>query len=151
MKLPLIFFFFFCRNDDLQSYFEKLSKKNPWLQLTRYEYANIIQGGPFIDYFNQYYQLLDILWWKNLRVANWRHFMHALEQHTTIYNYMIYIGTLDVVQVPVWSNPGEFEYLEVQVSKCPFFNFKMYWMIFFSVRIRMVSWIIHCLSTYGRI
>uniref|UniRef100_A0A1A9ZCU0 SRCR domain-containing protein n=1 Tax=Glossina pallidipes TaxID=7398 RepID=A0A1A9ZCU0_GLOPL len=102
------------KNDDLQNYFETLSKKNPWLQLTRYEYANIIQSGPFVNYFNQYHQLLDILWWKNLRVANWRHFMNALEQHTTIYSYMIYTGTLDVVQIPVWSNPGEFEYLEVQ-------------------------------------
>ncbi|KAL9930509.1 uncharacterized protein ACN427_014945 [Glossina fuscipes fuscipes] len=101
-------------NDVLQRHLETLSKRNPWLKLTRYEYANIIQSGPFLNYFNQYHQLLDILWWNNLRVANWRHFMNALEQHTTIYSYIIYTGTLDVVQIPVWSNPSEFEYLEVQ-------------------------------------
>uniref|UniRef100_A0A1A9WKG3 Uncharacterized protein n=1 Tax=Glossina brevipalpis TaxID=37001 RepID=A0A1A9WKG3_9MUSC len=101
-------------NEALHVHLNMIRKHNPWLKLVHYEYENIISSGPFIHYFNQYHQLLDIMWWKNLRIINWQRFLNALEQHTTENNYEIYMGTLDEVQIPLWSNPHEFEYLEVQ-------------------------------------
>uniref|UniRef100_A0A1A9VZU9 Uncharacterized protein n=1 Tax=Glossina brevipalpis TaxID=37001 RepID=A0A1A9VZU9_9MUSC len=101
-------------NDVLQKSLETMSVRNPWLKSARYEYDNIIQSGPFINQFNQYHQLLDILWWHPLRVTNWYRFLNALEEHTNVHSYMIYMGTLDVVQIPIWSNPGKFQYLEVK-------------------------------------
>lgn len=70
-----------------------------------------------MHYFNQYHELLDILWWKNLRIINWQRFLDALEQHTTNNSYEVYMGTLDEVQIPLWGNHQKFEYLEVQVQK----------------------------------
>lgn len=113
----------FFRNDVLQRYLERLGEKNPWLKLAHYEYANIVQSSPFIKQFNQYHQLLDILWWRNLRIANWQRFLNALEQHTAIYSYTIYMGTVGEVQTPLWSNPGEFQYLQIQVQISFFFQF----------------------------
>ncbi|KAL9923535.1 uncharacterized protein ACN2A1_002056 [Glossina fuscipes fuscipes] len=101
-------------NDVLQHYLERLGEKNPWLKLAHFEYANIIQSSPFIKQFNQYYQLLDILWWRNLRVTNWQRFLNALEEHITVYSYTIYMGVAGTVQIPLWSNPDEFQYLQVQ-------------------------------------
>lgn len=101
-------------NDVLQRYLERLGEKNPWLKFAHYEYANIVQSSPFIKQFNQYHQLLDILWWRNLRLTNWQRFLNALEQHTAIYSYTIYMGTVGEVQTPLWSNPGEFQYLQIQ-------------------------------------
>lgn len=90
--------------------------RNPWLNLAHYEYGNIIQDDPFINSFNQYNQLLDILWWKNLRLTNWQRFLNALQQHTINNSYDIYMGTLNVAQVPLWSNALEFEYMEIKVN-----------------------------------
>uniref|UniRef100_A0A1A9V7Z7 Uncharacterized protein n=1 Tax=Glossina austeni TaxID=7395 RepID=A0A1A9V7Z7_GLOAU len=101
-------------NEALQRNFKVLHETNVWLYLANYEYGSIIQNDPFINYFNQYNQLLDILWWQNLRLTNWRRFLDALEQHTANNSYEVYMGTLDVVQIPLWSNPKESEYLEVQ-------------------------------------
>uniref|UniRef100_A0A1A9V7Z8 Uncharacterized protein n=1 Tax=Glossina austeni TaxID=7395 RepID=A0A1A9V7Z8_GLOAU len=101
-------------NDVLQRYLETLSKENPWLKLARYEYAQIIQSSPFINHYNQYNQLLDILWWHDLRVTNWQRFLKALEEHSAVNSYTIYTGTMGAVQIPIWSNPGEFQFLDVQ-------------------------------------
>uniref|UniRef100_A0A1B0BCX5 Uncharacterized protein n=1 Tax=Glossina palpalis gambiensis TaxID=67801 RepID=A0A1B0BCX5_9MUSC len=101
-------------NEALQRNFKVLHQKNYWLHLANYAYGSIIQNDPFINYFNQYNQLLDILWWQNLRLTNWRRFLDALQQHTANNSYDVYMGTFDVVQIPLWSNPKESEYLEVQ-------------------------------------
>ncbi|KAI9586420.1 hypothetical protein GQX74_002267 [Glossina fuscipes] len=101
-------------NEALLLHLNAIRRSNPWLRLVHYEYSNIISSGPFMRYFNQYHELLDILWWKNLRIINWQRFLNALEQHTTNNSYEMYMGTLDEVQVPLWANPQKFEYLEVQ-------------------------------------
>uniref|UniRef100_A0A1A9WKG6 Uncharacterized protein n=1 Tax=Glossina brevipalpis TaxID=37001 RepID=A0A1A9WKG6_9MUSC len=101
-------------NEGLQRYLKVLQEKNRWLSLANYEYGSIIQNNPFLNYFHQYNQLLDILWWQNLRLTNWRRFLDALDHHTTNNSYEVCMGTLNVVQVPLWSNSNEFEYLEVQ-------------------------------------
>uniref|UniRef100_A0A1B0BL16 Uncharacterized protein n=1 Tax=Glossina palpalis gambiensis TaxID=67801 RepID=A0A1B0BL16_9MUSC len=85
-------------NEAVQSYFKMLNERNPWLNLAHYEYGNIVQDDPFINSFNQYNQLLDILWWTNLRLTNWQRFLDALQQHTIDNSYDIYMGTLNVVQ-----------------------------------------------------
>ncbi|KAL9889522.1 uncharacterized protein ACN427_008851 [Glossina fuscipes fuscipes] len=101
-------------NEAVQSYFKMLNERNPWLNLAHYEYGNIVQDDPFINSFNQYNQLLDILWWTNLRLTNWQRFLNALQQHTIDNSYDIYMGTLNVVQVPLWPDPNEFEYMEIK-------------------------------------
>uniref|UniRef100_A0A1B0FHJ9 Uncharacterized protein n=1 Tax=Glossina morsitans morsitans TaxID=37546 RepID=A0A1B0FHJ9_GLOMM len=82
-------------NEAVQNYFKLLNMRNPWLNLAHYEYGNIIQDDPFINSFNQYNQLLDILWWKNLRLTNWQRFLNALQQHTINNSYDIYMESSD--------------------------------------------------------
>lgn len=102
----------------LQEQLEYISDANAWLKLANYEYGSIIQSGPYLRYFKQYHELLDILWWHNLRITNWQRFLNAFEEHTKTENtYDVYMGTLDVVKIPSWSNPKEMEYLELEVQQ----------------------------------
>uniref|UniRef100_A0A1A9WKG1 Uncharacterized protein n=1 Tax=Glossina brevipalpis TaxID=37001 RepID=A0A1A9WKG1_9MUSC len=107
--------FLHIQNELLQIQLEHISDTNAWLKLANYEYENIIQSGPYLKYFKQYHELLDILWWHNLRVTNWPRFLNALEQHTKIENtYEVHMGTLGEVHVPLWTNPNEMKYLEIE-------------------------------------
>ncbi|KAI9586419.1 hypothetical protein GQX74_002266 [Glossina fuscipes] len=111
--------FLHIQNELLQDQLEYISDANAWLKLANYEYGSIIQSGPYLRYFKQYNELLDILWWHNLRITNWQRFLNAFEEHTKTENtYDVYMGTLDVVKIPSWSNPNEMEYLELE-----FFNY----------------------------
>uniref|UniRef100_A0A1A9ZCU6 Uncharacterized protein n=1 Tax=Glossina pallidipes TaxID=7398 RepID=A0A1A9ZCU6_GLOPL len=101
-------------NDSLRNHLNALSVENPWLKLANYEYGSIIQTGLYLNYFKHYHHLLDILWWHNLRVANWARFLNALEQHTANNSYEVCLGILGVVQVPLWPDQREFENLEVE-------------------------------------
>ncbi|KAL9923723.1 uncharacterized protein ACN2A1_003140 [Glossina fuscipes fuscipes] len=107
--------FLHIQNELLQDQLEYISDANAWLKLANYEYGSIIQSGPYLRYFKQYNELLDILWWHNLRITNWQRFLNAFEEHTKTENtYDVYMGTLDVVKIPSWSNPNEMEYLELE-------------------------------------
>uniref|UniRef100_A0A1A9WKG4 Uncharacterized protein n=1 Tax=Glossina brevipalpis TaxID=37001 RepID=A0A1A9WKG4_9MUSC len=101
-------------NDSLRTHLNTLSVENPWLKLANYEYGSIIQTGLYLNYFKHYHHLLDILWWHNLRVANWARFLNALEQHTANNSYEVCLGVMGVVQVPLWPDQREFESLEVE-------------------------------------
>uniref|UniRef100_A0A1A9WKG5 Uncharacterized protein n=1 Tax=Glossina brevipalpis TaxID=37001 RepID=A0A1A9WKG5_9MUSC len=103
-------------NESLQFQLNELSGNNSWISMANYEYESLVQSGPYLRYFQQYGQLMEIIWWHNLRIFNWRRFLNALEMHfEELNNYRVYLGTLGVVQVPLWTLSSEITWLEIQV------------------------------------
>lgn len=84
--------------------------------MANYEYGSLVQSSPYLTYFQHYGQLIDVIWWHNLRAFNWRRFLNALEMHfEELNNYRIYLGTLGVVQVPTWTPHSKITWMEIQV------------------------------------
>ncbi|KAL9930513.1 uncharacterized protein ACN427_014947 isoform 3-T3 [Glossina fuscipes fuscipes] len=104
-------------NEILELQLNELSENNSWVSMANYEYGSLVQSSPYLSYFQHYGQLIDVIWWHNLRVFNWRRFLNALQMHfEELNNYRIYLGTLGVIRVPIWTLHSKITWLEIQSS-----------------------------------
>uniref|UniRef100_A0A1A9VW16 Uncharacterized protein n=1 Tax=Glossina austeni TaxID=7395 RepID=A0A1A9VW16_GLOAU len=104
-------------NEYLDLQLNELSENNSWVNMANYEYGSLVQSSPYLTYFQHYGQLIDVIWWHNLRAFNWRRFLNALEMHfEELNNYRIYLGILGVVQVPIWTPHSKITWMEIQSS-----------------------------------
>ena len=87
-------------NLDLQEQLKEMSEHNFWLQLANYEMSSIIQGKSYRNYFQEYLNLLNTIWWSNLRLGNWKRFMDTLETYAYNNTFQLYTGTSGVARRP---------------------------------------------------
>lgn len=81
--------------------------------------ASIIQGKTFKEYFKEFSDTLNIIWWRNLRLGNWKNFFKVLENYANNNSFQVYAGTSGAVKIPS-TNSGENNILELQVNKSVF-------------------------------
>lgn len=93
-----------------------LHKTNFWLHLTHYEIASIVQGDSYANFFKEFNNILDIIWWRYLRVGNWKRFMNTLEYYAYNNSYQLYTGTSGAVKFPIEGNCAQNNVLEIPVN-----------------------------------
>ncbi|KAI8124984.1 hypothetical protein FF38_09491 [Lucilia cuprina] len=88
------------QDNELQQQLTDMSKTNPWLNLANYEISPIVQGVSYEYYFNEYVNMLNTIWWRNLRLGNWKLFMNTLENYAYNNSFQLYTGTSGEVRFP---------------------------------------------------
>ncbi|XP_037818942.1 uncharacterized protein LOC119608552 [Lucilia sericata] len=77
-----------------------LAKTDRWLSLANYEVSSIVQDEMLKKYFKEYDNLLNIIWWRNLRLGNWQRFLNTLKNYAYSNSFEIYTGTSGVAEYP---------------------------------------------------
>ncbi|KAI8124772.1 hypothetical protein CVS40_4689 [Lucilia cuprina] len=77
-----------------------LAKTDRWLSLANYEVSSIVQDEILKKYFKEYDNLLQIIWWRNLRLGNWQSFINTLRNYANTNSFEIYTGTSGVAEYP---------------------------------------------------
>ncbi|KAM7352464.1 uncharacterized protein ACRADG_004968 [Cochliomyia hominivorax] len=98
---------------ELQQQLLNLTNINSWLNLANYELSSIVQGNSYKKYFNEYINILNTIWWRNLRLGNWKLFMDTLENYAHNNSFQLYSGTSGIVQVPTFKK-DVYEILEIK-------------------------------------
>ncbi|XP_065357671.1 uncharacterized protein LOC135951864 [Calliphora vicina] len=104
---------FALNENELQQQLTELSKTNHWLYLAAYEMSPIVQGASYEHYFKEYLSILNTIWWRNLRLGNWKLFMNTLENYAYNNSFQLYTGTSGVVTIPS-NNIGDYNKLEIK-------------------------------------
>ena len=101
---------------ELQEQLKEMSENNFWLKLANYEISSIIQGKSYQKYFQEYTNQLNVIWWSNLRLGNWKRFMDTLETYAYNNSFQLYTGTSGVVRKPDGNDPRYKTDLTFQVN-----------------------------------
>lgn len=88
-----------------------------WLNLANYEVSLIVQDESMTHYLKDFKSMFNIIWWRNLRLGNWKLFMKALENHAHGSSYELYTGISGVAQYPTNDKCVKEKLLEMKASK----------------------------------
>ncbi|XP_065356077.1 uncharacterized protein LOC135950465 [Calliphora vicina] len=100
----------------LQTILTDLRKTEEWLNLADYEISSIVQDKSIKKYFDEYKNILNIIWWRNLRLGNWKHFVDTLANYDNNNSYEIYTGTSGVAQYPSDDKWYKEKLLEIKIG-----------------------------------
>ncbi|XP_037827771.1 uncharacterized protein LOC119615859 [Lucilia sericata] len=84
----------------LQEKLTELTEIDEWLNLANYEISSIVQDETLKEYFKEYDNILKTVWWRNLRLGNWKRFQKTLANYAKYNKFEIYTGTSGVAQYP---------------------------------------------------
>ncbi|XP_037936632.1 uncharacterized protein LOC119670445 isoform X2 [Teleopsis dalmanni] len=94
--------------DNYELYFNFMSTQSFEAQLNDIKLRNSILDGVEFDYlniadaskFSAHDNILNIVWWKNLRYGNWRRYLEILKQRAKSVQYLVYLGTAGIITIP---------------------------------------------------
>ncbi|KAI8124782.1 hypothetical protein CVS40_4687 [Lucilia cuprina] len=84
----------------LQEKLTELAKIDEWLNFANYEISSIVQDETLKKYFQEYDNILNTIWWRNLRLGNWKRFQKTLANYAQYNKFEIYTGTWGVARYP---------------------------------------------------
>lgn len=113
----IILFFYIFSEELLQKALTNLRNTDGWLNLANYEVSLIVQDESMTQYLKDFKSMFNIIWWRNLRLGNWKLFMKALENHAQNSSYELYTGISGVAQYPTNDNCVKEKLLEMKASK----------------------------------
>ncbi|KAI8124985.1 hypothetical protein FF38_09493 [Lucilia cuprina] len=103
-------------NNLLQQQFINLYELNPLLSFANYEVSSIVQGHSYAEYFKEYNVFLNIIWWRNLRLGNWKMFINTLENYAINNRFEILTGTSGIVELPINLTEKHSKKLELEID-----------------------------------
>ncbi|XP_037883165.1 uncharacterized protein LOC119633617 [Glossina fuscipes] len=71
-----------------------------WFTFGNFHYAPLIENDKLKTTLDEFSSLLNITWWPNLRLGNWKKYQNALEKHTTKVAYNVISGVEGKLEVP---------------------------------------------------
>ncbi|XP_065357079.1 uncharacterized protein LOC135951368 [Calliphora vicina] len=100
----------------LQKKLNELRKNSEWLNLADFEISSIVQDKTLKTYFDEYKNILNIIWWRNLRLGNWKRFLNTLEDYGQNNSFEIYTGTSGVAEYPTDDKCYKERLLEMKIG-----------------------------------
>lgn len=93
-----------------------MAKTDEWLNLANYEVSLIAQNDLLAKTLQGYEAIFNVIWWRPLRVGNWKRFQHTLTKYAQNNSYELYVGTSGVAQYPSDSKCYKEKNAELNVS-----------------------------------
>uniref|UniRef100_A0A1A9VT67 Uncharacterized protein n=1 Tax=Glossina austeni TaxID=7395 RepID=A0A1A9VT67_GLOAU len=88
-----------------------------WFTFGNFHYAPLIENIKLKDVTEKFGALLNVTWWSNLRLGNWKKYRNALEKHTTKAAYNVISGIGGKLEVPDSSDCDNTTEMKVLVDK----------------------------------
>ncbi|XP_065356078.1 uncharacterized protein LOC135950466 [Calliphora vicina] len=103
-------------NELLQQNLKDLSRLNPLVSFADLEVSSIVQGHSYAKYFKEYNDFLNIIWWRNLRLGNWKLFINTLENYAGKNSFQIFTGTSHMLELPLNLTHKQSKKLELKID-----------------------------------
>ncbi|KAM7352466.1 uncharacterized protein ACRADG_004969 isoform 2-T2 [Cochliomyia hominivorax] len=100
----------------LQTTLRDFPSSDVWLNLANFEVSLIIQDGVLETYLNDFKSIFNIIWWRNLRLGNWKRFLNTLSMYAINSSYELYTGTSGVAQYPTNDKCIKEKFLEMKIG-----------------------------------
>ncbi|XP_011184402.2 uncharacterized protein At3g18150 [Zeugodacus cucurbitae] len=72
----------------------------PILETYDFDYVSLLQDTPLQNEFAEFAHIFNTMWWRNLRLGNWRFYLDALAARSKLISYRVYIGTSGKLRIP---------------------------------------------------
>ncbi|XP_054740891.1 uncharacterized protein LOC129246250 [Anastrepha obliqua] len=97
-------YFSFMSQGEFSMELENVKEKESILENYDFDYVSLLQDGPLQDEFAEFTHIFNTMWWRNLRIGNWRFFLDALAARSRVLSYRVYVGTSGQMRLPDTSN-----------------------------------------------
>uniref|UniRef100_W8BSC7 Uncharacterized protein n=1 Tax=Ceratitis capitata TaxID=7213 RepID=W8BSC7_CERCA len=112
-------YFSFMSPTEFNQQFSHLKRTIPLLETYDYDYVSLLQGTPLQEELAEFTHIFNTMWWRNLRIGNWRFYMDALATRSKHISYRVYMGTTGLMRIPDTSSnniTAESDHLSVEVG-----------------------------------
>ncbi|XP_067633462.1 uncharacterized protein [Eurosta solidaginis] len=93
-------YFSFMSQDAFNKELENIKKEISILETYDFDYVSLLQDVPLQDEFAEFSHIFNTMWWRNLRIGNWRFYLEALSARAKEITYRVYMGTWGEMRLP---------------------------------------------------
>lgn len=112
-------YYFFCSQAEFSQQLGNVKRAVSILETYDFDYVSLLQDTPLQDEFAEFVHIFNTMWWRNLRIGNWRFYLEALDARSKLIPYKVYVGTSGELRIPDTSSnniTAEGDHLSIEVG-----------------------------------
>ncbi|XP_011205980.2 uncharacterized protein LOC105228068 [Bactrocera dorsalis] len=93
-------YFSFMSQTEFKQQLDNVKRTVPLLETYDFDYVSLLQDVPLQAEFAEFAHIFNTMWWRNLRIGNWRFYLDALIARSKLIPYRVYVGTSGELRIP---------------------------------------------------